>query len=180
VYTRMITYKDLDENDVTETFQFHLNKVEAMEFAAEWKGTPAAILGEAFAGMRSGDEEGKHESIILRFFRDLVALSVGHRSASGKSFTKTDEITSEFMQSDAYVTFFYELVSNEKVATDFVNNVFPKEVAEQLAAASKVTYTDEQLLNMSDAEFTKIVGNPHQMTREHLMLAVKRKNRTSV
>lgn len=180
MYNRIISYDDLDGNPIKDEFHFYLNKVEALEFAALYKGTPGKVVTQAFEGMRAGDEEGEHESVILKFFRVLVASSVGRRSENGKSFFKNDTLTNEFMQSDAYSNFFFELMKDEQLAMEFFKKVFPKEMSEQLitAGTAKMTsYTDEQLVNMSDVEFDRVAGkDPQNMTREHLMIAMKRKN----
>lgn len=174
---RTITYKDLDGNDVTEEFHFHFNNVEALEFAAQYKGSPGAVIQKAFENIKSGNDADENEMIILKFFRELVAGSIGRRSESGKSFIKNHEYCSEFMNSDAYSTLFFDLVSDEKFAAEFVNGVFPKDMAD-IMAPKKPAYTEQQLLDMSDEEFDRVVGkDPMKLSKEQLMIAMKRRNR---
>jgi hypothetical protein len=176
---RTIPYTDLDGNPVSDEFHFNFTKVEALEFAAKYKGSPVKVLTDAFEGIRTENNADENEVVVMKFFRDLIASSVGVRSESGKSFLKNDQITSEFMNSNAYSEFFFEILADEKLAIEFFNGVFPEGMANlNPLSSNKVEYTEEQLLNMADEDFIKAVGgNALKMSQEHLMIAMKRRNR---
>ena len=63
---------------------------------------------------------------IIAVFKDLIAKSYGEKSADGKRFIKSKDLTEAFMQTEAYSDLFMELATNTKSAEDFVNGVTPK------------------------------------------------------
>jgi hypothetical protein len=67
---------------------------------------------------------------MLMVFRDLVAMSVGKKE--GNRLVKSAAFRDEFMGSEAYSTFFMEILQDGEQAAAFFENVFPKEMAEEL------------------------------------------------
>ena len=63
---------------------------------------------------------------MLRPFKDLVLKSYGEKSADGKRFIKTPEISEAFSQTEAYSVLFMELATDADAAAAFVNGIIPK------------------------------------------------------
>lgn len=169
---KTITYDDLDGKSVTEDFYFKLSEAEAAELELGYRGE-----GLSTFLMRALAAEDKNE--IIQTFKMLIAMSVGRRSENGRRFVKNDEVRDDFMQSDAYSTLFMELMSNADRAVEFFKGILPKHLAEKAEAEmnEEKTYTDEQLLAMSDDEFHMIAGtDPSKMSKQMLMIAFRRRD----
>lgn len=170
---KTITFLDLDGNQVTDTFYFNLTKPELAELGLSRKGGLDAYLKQIVA-----DEDG---SAIIRTFKEIIAMSVGRRSEDGRRFEKSEEITNDFLQTDAYSELFMELVQNADAASEFIRGIVPQDMARSIQnnelPASR-EYSDEELLQMSDAEFAAVAGRDAQsMSKRHLQIAYQRSSR---
>lgn len=116
--------KYTDYNDVVreEDFYFNLNKAELIEMDAEANGDYAQIISNAV--------ESKNVAEIMRIFKNFIERSYGIKSADGRTFEKTPEITRSFMQSEAYSELLEELADNESAAQAFVEGILPKQKPE--------------------------------------------------
>lgn len=130
---KTITYSDLDGNDVVEDFYFNLSKAELaeMEIRNHQEGGFVGHLKRIIENM-NGDE-------IIDTFQWLIRKSVGRRSEDGKRFVKNDEISDEFMQTDAYSILFMELVTDADAAAAFVRGIVPKDLADKVDKGERVT-----------------------------------------
>jgi hypothetical protein len=170
---KTIQYTDLDGNPAEGEWYFGLNKAELAELELGRKGGMMAYLTAIVQ-----DEDGEK---IIDAFKKIIRMSVGQRSEDGKRFMKSDDITDGFVQTDAYSELFMDLVTNTNAAVEFINGVIPADLAavraEQNSGARQESYTDDQLLAMSQDDFEKVVGSdPMHMSKEHLLLAFKRKS----
>ena len=101
---KTLTYSDLDGNPVTEDFYFSLSKAEIAEMELSYDGGLQTHLKRIVAN--------KDGAAIIGAFKNILTSSVGRRSEDGRRFIKSDEITQEFMQTDAYSELFMELVTD--------------------------------------------------------------------
>lgn len=122
-----ITYKDLDGNDVTETFWFHMNKAELAEMAMGKEGKEGGFEQWVKNLIAANDGE-----VIVANFKKILLATIGRRSDDNKRFIKSDEIRQEFEQSDAYSELFMELISDSNKMTAFVNGVVPQNLREEV------------------------------------------------
>lgn len=116
--TKEITYEDFDGNKVTETFYFHLNKVELTKFALDYPEGIDKVLSKATA---SGDNKE-----VFALIEKFLLSSYGIRAEDGKGFTKTAEITKKFQDSFAYEALYEELIANDTNASMFIKGIMPK------------------------------------------------------
>jgi len=123
---KTITYKDLDGNDITEDFYFSLSKAEIAETELSYEGGLTAHLRRIV--------ETKNGAEIIGTFKKILTMSVGRRSEDGKRFIKSDEITQEFMQTDAYSELFMELVTDAEASAAFVRGIVPADLSEKMPA----------------------------------------------
>lgn len=131
--TKTIKFKDLDGNDVEETFYFRLSKAEVGEMELSYEGGLAAHL------RRMTQAKKPDGALIISTFREFVAKSVGKRSDDGRRFIKNQEITDEFMQSDAYSEFFMDLVTDAEAGARFVRGIMPQDLVEKLNNGERLT-----------------------------------------
>lgn len=120
-----ITFKDLDDNDVTQVFWFHIYKHEALEMELSRPGGLMAYL------KKIGETEDA--SGVLEIFRMFITKSYGERSEDNTSFLKTPEKTAWFLGTDAYNKLFLKFIEEPKWAADFIIGMVPKEFQQKLA-----------------------------------------------
>ena len=124
---KTITYTDYNEVERTEDFYFNLTKAEIMEMELSTTGGMAEMIKKIVAT--------KDQPAIIKIFKDLVLKAYGEKSADGKRFIKSEEITTAFSQTEAYSILFMELATDADAAAKFVNGIVPADVAKQLPAA---------------------------------------------
>lgn len=142
---KMITYKDLDDNDVTEEFYFNLSVPELTDMAfAGTEGDFKSKLEEII----SSEDKGQ----IIATFKMIIEQSVGRRSEDGKRFIKSKEIRDEFMQTDAYSALFMEMFTDPMAAANFIVGIVPKNLADKLAGLDLTTMTPTSIKGIVDAQ----------------------------
>lgn len=115
---KTITYTDYNGNERTEDFYFNLTKAEIMEMEL---GTTGG-LSEMIQRIVSAQDA----PAIIKIFKELVLKAYGQKSADGKRFIKSDELSTEFAQTEAYSQLFMELATDADAAAKFVNGIVPQ------------------------------------------------------
>ena len=67
----------------------------------------------------------KDAPAIIKVFKELVLKAYGEKSADGKRFIKSKEISDAFSQTEAYSQLFMELATDADAASKFVNGIAP-------------------------------------------------------
>ena len=62
---------------------------------------------------------------IIKIFKDLVLKAYGEKSADGKRFIKSKELSEAFAQTEAYSILFMELATDADEASKFINGIVP-------------------------------------------------------
>ena len=123
-----IKYVDYDGVEREEDFYFNLNKAEVMEMQLSSDGTLAKYIEKIVAE--------NNVSKIVEVFKDLILRSYGQKSLDGKRFIKNQQLTDEFVQTEAYSELFMKLSTDADAAVAFINGIIPKDLAEQINKAS--------------------------------------------
>lgn len=123
-----IKYTDYNGVERTEDFWFHLSKAELME----WEMGTTGGLNEMIKRI----VDAQDAPAIIKIFKELVLKAYGQKSPDGKRFIKSEELATEFSQTEAYSQLFMDLATDADKAAAFVNGIMPKDVAEKAAAAS--------------------------------------------
>ena len=128
-----ITYHDLEGQQVTEDFYFHMNKAEVAKlFIYNNADDPEAWLNEI-----TTSKDGK---VIVDTFESIVRMAYGVKDENGKRFKKGEEVWLDFYESDAYSEFFVKLVTDATFAAEFVNGIMPASLrAEATAELGELT-----------------------------------------
>ena len=114
---KTITYTDYNGNERTEDFFFHLTKAEIMEMEMSTTGGLAEMIQKVVATQDT--------PAIIKIFKELVLKAYGEKSADGKRFVKSEEISNGFAQTEAYSQLFMELATDADAAAAFVNGIIP-------------------------------------------------------
>ena len=123
---KTIEFQDLDGNKVTEDFYFSLSKAELAEMELGKTGGFRSYLMQIIQ-----DNDG---ASIIKAFKEIIFQSVGRRSEDGRRFIKSEDISNEFMQTDAYSVLFMELVTDAQAGAVFVNAVMPADLVQEAQA----------------------------------------------
>lgn len=129
---KTIKYVDCNEVEREEDFYFNLTEAELMEMEYGTTGGFSEMIKKIIAAQDT--------PTIMKIFKELLLKSYGEKSADGKRFVKSDEISTAFSQTEAYSKLFMELATDDVKAAEFVNGVIPKSVSAQkvsLPAANK-------------------------------------------
>lgn len=113
-----ITYTDYSGTEYTEDFYFNLNKAEVMELNLNANGAYSEYLQQIV-----NDHDGPK---LAEVFRTLILKSYGKKSPDGKRFIKSDAISEEFQQTEAYVNLYMELLTDADKIKKFIEGIMPK------------------------------------------------------
>lgn len=114
---KTITYTDYNGTERTEDFYFNLTKAEVMEMEMGIEGGMTEMINRIVAA--------KDAPAIIAIFKKLILKAYGEKSADGKRFVKSDEISTSFAQTEAYSDLYMELATNADKAAEFVNGIVP-------------------------------------------------------
>lgn len=115
---KSIKYVDYNGNEREEDFYFNLSKAETAELEMSIVGGLKQQIEKAVK-----DQNGP---LILKMFKEIVLKAYGEKSADGRRFMKSEEITKNFSETEAYVELFMELATDEAAAKAFMEGVLPK------------------------------------------------------
>ena len=122
---KTVTYEDYLGGTRTEVFYFNLTEAEVTKFNLQYDGGLLAYL-RSIVGKQNGNA-------VIKFIEDILKLSYGEKSADGKRLMKSEDIYTEFSETEAYSKIFVELATDAKKFADFFNNILPKSFREQLS-----------------------------------------------
>ena len=114
---KTITYTDYDGNERTEDFYFNLSKAEVIEIQWSEAGGLDKFLQKIV------DTQDLQKLIIA--FKELLLKSYGEKSADGRRFMKSEEITKNFSETEAFSEFYMELATDATAAENFIKGVLP-------------------------------------------------------
>lgn len=123
---KRITYTDYNGEERTEDFYFNLSKAEIIEMEMGVTGGLTELIKKVMAT--------KDVPSVMKIFKDLILKAYGEKSADGKRFVKSEELSREFSQTEAYSILFMELATNADEAAKFVNGIIPADLAKQMPA----------------------------------------------
>lgn len=133
-----ITYPTYDGEEITEKFYFNLNEAELAEMELDQPGGLMAYIEMI--------KKANNKSEIIRIFKLILSKAYGKKSLDGKRLEKSEEISREFMQTEAYNVLFKQFISNDMSIADFIFGVFPPEWTEKAKTDPKVV----ELVNKLD------------------------------
>lgn len=127
---KTITFTDFDGNERTEDFYFNLKKSEILELHMETVGGLKQMLETILAKQDAPK--------IMMVFKELILKSYGEKSADGKRFIKSEQLSKEFEETNAYDVLFMDLMDANNAAA-FVNGIIPAELAAEIEKQKELT-----------------------------------------
>lgn len=126
--SKTFTYIDYNGEERTETAYFNLSKAEILEMEMSVDG--------GFTAMIDRIVEAKDAPSVVKVFKDLILRSYGIKSPDGRRFIKNQQLRDEFEQTEMFSELFMELSLNDKKASEFVNGLIPKDMANKIPATT--------------------------------------------
>lgn len=114
---KTITYVDYNGTERKEDFYFNLNKAEIMEMEMGTTGGMVEMINRIVAAQDA--------PAIIDVFKKMILKAYGEKSADGKRFIKSKELSEAFSQTEAYSQLFMELATDADAAAKFVNGIVP-------------------------------------------------------
>lgn len=141
-----ITYTNVDGNKETIDAYFHLTKADCIELAA------------GGFGERMSDVSNLTNNDILDIFRTLVRMSYGSRKEINGHviFTKNEEDTEIFMNSDAFGELIMKWLNDPQSASDFISKLMPNDLIEAAKKAQEAQAMHQQGAN--NAQIAASIG----------------------
>jgi len=124
---KAITYVDYDGVTRTEDFYFNLTKTELTEMENSVDGGMKRQL-EAIVASENVRE-------LLTTFKKIIVASHGIKSADGKLFRKSPEISEDFLASPAFDVLFMSLAQDANLTAEFINGMMPNDISGTLPPA---------------------------------------------
>ena len=119
---KIITYTDYNGVEKTEDFYFNLSKAEIMEMELSTYGGLAEMIKRII--------DAQDGPAIIKVFKELILKAYGVKSPDGKRFIKSEELFTEFSQTEAYSNLFMELSTDADAASEFIKGIMPVEIPE--------------------------------------------------
>lgn len=114
---KTITFTDYNGTPRTEDFYFNLTKAEITEMEMGTSGGLAEMIKRIVAAQDA--------PAIIKVFKELILKAYGVKSPDGRRFIKSQELSDEFSQTEAYSELFMELAQDAEKAAEFVNGIVP-------------------------------------------------------
>ena len=114
---KTITYVDYNGTERKEDFYFNLSKAEIREMEMGTTGGMVEMINRIVAAQDA--------PAIIDVFKKMILRAYGEKSADGKRFIKSKEISEAFSQTEAYSQLFMELATDADAASKFVNGIVP-------------------------------------------------------
>ena len=120
-----IKYTDFNGLEREEEFMFNLTEAEITEMELTTDGGLSDSIKKIIAAQDTPQ--------IIKVFKMLLLKSYGEKSADGRRFVKSEELSEEFSQTNAYSQLVMTLATDDKAAVAFINGIMPDSMQEKAA-----------------------------------------------
>ena len=120
-----IKYTDFNGLEREEEFMFNLTEAEITEMELTTDGGLSDSIKKIIAAQDTPE--------IIKVFKMLLLKSYGEKSADGRRFVKSEKLSEEFSQTNAYSQLFMKLATDDKAAVAFINGIMPDSMQEKSA-----------------------------------------------
>ncbi|MEY8515326.1 hypothetical protein AALC25_00090 [Lachnospiraceae bacterium 29-84] len=122
-----IVYVDYNDMERTEDYYFNLTEAEIMEMEMSMNGGLAEMIKRI---VKSQDFPS-----IVKIFKEIILKAYGEKSLDGRRFIKSEELSREFSQTEAYSKLFMKLSTDADAAARFMNGIVPRNVAKKMTGS---------------------------------------------
>ena len=126
---KLIKYVDYDGRERSENFYFYMSKAELMDMELGTVGGMQNLIQLII------DKQDIPK--IMEAFKTIILKAYGEKSADGRRFIKSKDLSEAFSQTEAYSNLYMELITNADAAAAFINGIVPEDVAMAAAESRK-------------------------------------------
>jgi hypothetical protein len=129
--SKTFTYTDWNGLERTETHYFNLSEAEIVEKEFGTEGGYSAMLQKIV--------DTKDTPKLIKIWKDIIFWAYGVKSADGRRFEKSEELSIAFSQTPMYVQLYMSLVRDTNAAIEFANGLLPaaeRQAIQQAASAA--------------------------------------------
>ncbi len=121
---KTFTFEDYNGVSRTETHYFNISEAELAEMELGTTGGFTTMLRRII--------DAQDGPAIMRELKKIVMKSYGVKSDDGRRFIKSEQLSEEFSQTEAYTQLYMSLISDADAAAEFVKGIMPSKLAKQL------------------------------------------------
>ena len=141
---RRIAYTDYNGDDQVDECMFNLSQAELAKMSLSQSGRLEDYIREM---IRERDVER-----IGELADKLIRMSYGKKSIDGRRFIKSEELTTEFVQTEAYSELYMELMSDAEALANFIVGIVP---AKMLPTDKSKEQLVKETLSQTNEELAK-------------------------
>ncbi len=123
MFVKDITFTDYDGVERTERAYFNLSQAEIAQYAYSVEGGLYNYVNRLVVR--------KDIPKLMEMFNEIIKKSYGVKSPDGRKFIKSEELTKDFMETEAYSVLFMELATKPEAVTEFLNGVMPVKLSKE-------------------------------------------------
>jgi len=127
---KTIEYTDYNGTKRVEDFYFNLSRAELAEMELGTTGGYSEMIKRI---MNTQDLP-----TVIKVVKEFILRAYGQPSPDGRRFIKSEEMSKEFSQTEAYSNLFVELGSNAELAAAFISGIIPSPNEEEKAAIKQI------------------------------------------
>ncbi len=128
MFKETITYTDYNGKSRTEEFLFHLTKTELLEMELNMPGGFEKYINDII--------ESKNMSALIKIFKEVILKAYGKKSEDGRRFIKSETISTEFAQTEAYDQLFIKFATDAEAAANFINGLIPADLNDNVVGTN--------------------------------------------
>lgn len=110
-------YTDYNGNPRTEDFYFNLSKGECLEMEMSVDGGMTSYLQNII--------NAQSRPQLFAYFKNIVLKAYGKKSLDGRQFIKSEELSREFSQTEAFSDLMILLTTNAEESIKFCKGIIP-------------------------------------------------------
>lgn len=123
MFVKDITFTDYNGVERTERAYFNLSQAEIAQYAYSVEGGLYNYVNRLVVR--------KDIPKLMEMFNEIIKKSYGVKSPDGRKFIKSEELTKDFMETEAYSVLFMELATKPEAVTEFLNGVMPVKLSKE-------------------------------------------------
>lgn len=129
MYVKTIEYVDFNGTERKENFYFHLSQSELIEKELTTVGGLEQWYKKIITTQNLPE--------IAKLYKELILSSYGEKSADGRQFIKSPELSNAFAQTNAFDILYRDILSDTEKGAEFFNGILPKDLAEKAEELQK-------------------------------------------
>lgn len=112
MYKLNISYQDFNGNDRKDSFFFNYTEAEVLELDFQEKDGIEGYINRIIKA-----EDGKS---IIKFIKEIILKAYGEKTADGRGFVKSKELSDSFASTNAFSKLLLSLATDAKAAASFI------------------------------------------------------------